>query len=233
MAEKKNLQTLKCQFHSHCSDDPVDAVKHSAKELIDEAARLKYQVLAITLHRKFHFSKKLSAYAEKKGILLLPGIEFEIDHKHILCINAKRKIEDVDSFDKLRMYRNKHPDSLIIAPHPFYPGPCLKNLLIENIDCFDAIELSWAQLRSYNPNKKAVAVGLKYDKTMVATSDCHILSHLDSAYCFVKCAKNPKAIVKAIRANKVQNFSPHSNIFKIARFFVQLSWQTFWRNRCK
>ncbi len=104
---------LKCQFHCHAFGDPVDFINYSPKELIDEAARLKYDVISITCHRKRLFNKDLEKYAKDKGILLIPGIEFEINKQHILGINVDKEIEKVDSFEKLK----KIPK---ISPQLFY-----------------------------------------------------------------------------------------------------------------
>ena len=41
---------LKADLHIHTGDDPVDRIPYSTLELIDRAAVLGYDVLAITLH---------------------------------------------------------------------------------------------------------------------------------------------------------------------------------------
>ncbi len=43
---------LKVELHSHTSDDPHDRIPYSAEQLIDRAAALGYDALAITLHDK-------------------------------------------------------------------------------------------------------------------------------------------------------------------------------------
>lgn len=221
---------LKCQFHSHCSGDAIDNINYSAKTLIKQAAKLNYTVLSITCHRKLLFSKGLQKYAKKKGILLIPGIEFEIDKKHILGINVDKKIMKVDTFAKLSKYKKSHPDCLIIAPHPFFPTRhCLKKILIKNIHLFDAIEISWAYTKTKNYNKKAIEVAKYFNKPIVATSDCHILNYLDAGYIHLDSKKNPKSIIKAIRNNKIEIHSKPTSYFKIARFFTQIVLQKILR----
>lgn len=219
---------LKVQLHCHCHGDPVDHINYGPKELIDEASRLEYDILCITLHRKLLFNKKLQKYAAKKGILLLPGIEFEINKKHILAINAHVDILNIDSFEKLAVYRQNHPETLIIAPHPFFPTKyCLQKDLIENILLFDAIEISWAYTKSKDFNKKAIELANRWRKPLVSTADCHILSHLDNGYTLVESKKDPRAIIEAIRKNKLKNFSKPTNYLKIVRFMMQIPLQTF------
>ncbi|MBI2634502.1 hypothetical protein HYW82_02425 [Candidatus Peregrinibacteria bacterium] len=212
---------LKCQFHTHVLGDPVDRIKYTANQLIDHAAMLHFDVLAITCHRKIIFTKELKEYAEKKGILLITGIEFEIGKKHVLGINIDEGIYEVDSFEKLRAYRANHPDCLIIAPHPFFPGPCLKKDLLNNIDLFDAIEISWAYTKTIDFNKKAIKLATKYNKPLIATADCHILNYLNIGYCLIDSARETDSVIKAIKQNKIQNNSHPATYREIADFFFQ------------
>ncbi len=222
--------SLKCQLHTHCHGDLVDNINYSAKKLINEAAKLNYDVLSITCHRKLLFNKDLQNYAKKKGILLIPGIEFEIDNKHILGLNVDKKITKVDTFIKLSKYRASHPDCLIVAPHPFFPTRnCLKNKLIKNIQLFDAIEISWAYTKTKNYNKKAVKFAKYFNKPLVTTSDCHILNYLDAGYIYLDSKKNPKSIIKAIKNNKIKIYTKPTGYFKIARFFTQMILQKILR----
>lgn len=217
---------LKCQFHSHCQGDPCDNISYSAKQLIDKAHELNYDVLAITCHRKLIFNKDLEKYARKKGILLIPAVEFEINQKHILGINIDREIEKVSTFEKLKNYRKSHPHCLIIAPHPFFPGKnSLKNDLVENIALFDAIEISFAYTRSKNYNLKGIQLAKHYQKPLITTADCHILNFLNIGYCLVQSPKNPQSIITAIKNNKIQNITKPTSYLKIARFFLQLTFQ--------
>jgi hypothetical protein len=55
----------------------------------------------------------------ERGILLIPGIEVPIDGRHVLVLNPPSYgvYSDFSSLSKL-----KCPESLIIAPHPYFPG---------------------------------------------------------------------------------------------------------------
>ena len=43
---------MKVELHTHSADDPVDRIRHTTLELIDRAAALAYNALAITLHER-------------------------------------------------------------------------------------------------------------------------------------------------------------------------------------
>lgn len=212
---KSQNKKLKCQFHAHCNGDPIDHISHSPKKLIDEAAKLNYDVLSITCHRKIIFTKSLENHAKKKGILLIPGIEFEIEKKHILCINAHPDIYEVKSFEDLKNYKDKHQNCLIIAPHPYFPGPGLKDDLEKNIQLFDAIEISWAYTKSKNYNEKALQIANKHKVPTLSTADCHILSYLDIGYFKIKSPKNIAQIFNNIKTGEIENFHKATSLKKI------------------
>ena len=69
---------LKVELHAHTSDDPVDRIPHTSRELIDRAADLGYHALAITLHERQLDIAPLRPYAADRGIVLIPGIERSI-----------------------------------------------------------------------------------------------------------------------------------------------------------
>ncbi len=192
---------LKCQFHTHAAGDPIDFIAHSPTDLIRKAAREGYDVLAITCHRKIVFSRSIERYAKRKGVILLKSVEFEINHMHILGINVDEDIYRVSSFEELAEYRTSHPDCLIIAAHPFFPGRvCLGKNLIKHIHLFDAVENSFCYTKLINFNKRIFAL----KKPVVATSDCHILEHLNLGHTLVEAKKNPTSIIRAVKAGKVQ-----------------------------
>ena len=65
---------LKVELHAHTADDPVDAVPHTTFELIDHAAALGYDALAITLHEQQLDLRRLAPYAAERGVVLIPGV---------------------------------------------------------------------------------------------------------------------------------------------------------------
>ena len=66
---------LKVDLHAHTADDPSEFIPHTAWDLIDRAAELGYQALAITLHDKQLDVAPLMSYAGDRGLLIIPGIE--------------------------------------------------------------------------------------------------------------------------------------------------------------
>jgi len=198
---------LKADFHIHTSEDPYDDwIKHSAKGLIDKASREGFDVLSITNHGIITYNEELTEYAKDKGILLIPGIEQHIDGKEVIIINAPKSIERVKTFMGLKEWKRKHPNMFVMAPHPFYPKRrCLKNDFFRNIDVFDGVEYCHYYCNGYNPyNKKAKNMAIKYNKTLIGTSDAHRLIQFNKTYSFIDADQDIDSVIKALKENKVE-----------------------------
>ncbi|MBW2966110.1 PHP domain-containing protein [Candidatus Woesearchaeota archaeon] len=220
---------LKTDFHIHTGEDPYDPwIKYSAREMINHAAKLGFEILSITNHHKIHYNKELAYYAKKKGILLIPGVETHINGKEVLLLNVKKpgKVNDFSGLEKLR-----NENVIVIAPHPFYPfGACLRQDLINNIKYFDGIEYSHFYLNSFNIfNKKAVDAAKRYNKTLVGTSDAHKFSQFNYTYSLVDCNKNIDSVFEAIKKGKVQIRSRRISYRTFSRVFFSIFFNGFRR----
>jgi len=202
---------LKTDLHIHTSEDPEDNIKHSAEELIDQAASKGFEVISITNHNGMFFNDKIREYAEKRGILLIPGVEIDIEGKEVLVYDPffkhKEEIMGVRSFEDLRELKKKS-DIFVVAPHPYFIKPdCVKNLLIKHIDVFDAVEYSHFYLKTVNWNRKGKKVADKYSKPMIGTSDTHFMWQLGYTYSLVDAEKDPMSVVQAIKNGEVEIIS--------------------------
>ncbi|RPJ05692.1 MAG: hypothetical protein EHM36_07960 [Deltaproteobacteria bacterium] len=198
----KGLRPLKADLHLHTAEDPCDRVPHTAKELISKAADEGFEVLAITNHQCLTFNQRLSSYARERGILLIPGMEVNVRHRHVLLLNppSGRKVPDFSSLSALR-----RPDTLIIAPHPYFPNPrSLNGYLLKNLKLFDAIEYCHFYSHRINFNQKAVAVSSLHGLPLVGNSDTHFLRQLGTTYSLIYAEKDPEAIFEAIRQRRIE-----------------------------
>lgn len=199
---------LKANVHMHTSDDPADVVSYSIYEAIDRASELGFDVLAITCHGKVAWTESYAQYAQERGILLISGIELSISKglgkpgKHVLLLGAIPQAESVRTFAELRAYRVAHPESLIIAPHPYFYGNfSLHDELEQHIDVFDAIEHSWFYGGPFNRNVHAREIAERYRKPFIATSDTHMLDHLEQNFSILEVAeKSEQDVLNAIRS---------------------------------
>jgi predicted metal-dependent phosphoesterase TrpH len=198
----KRPRPLKVDLHLHTAEDPNDRVSYTAKELISKAADQGFEVLAITNHECLTFNKRLSAYARERGILLIPGMEINVRHRHVLFLNPPpgKRVSDFSSLSALR-----RPDNLIIAPHPYYPNPrSLNGYLLRNLQLFDAIEYCHFYSSRINFNRKAVALSKLHGMPLVGNSDTHFLPQLGTTYSLIYAEKDPEAIFEAIRQRRIE-----------------------------
>lgn len=222
---------LKVELHSHTSDDPHDAIPHSAEQLIDRAAALAYGALAITLHGKQLDITRLAPYARERGLVLLPGVEAFIHGRDVLLINFPARAETVRSFQDVSRLKARHPKGLVVAPHPFFPAPrCLWGYLSRHADLFDAVELNAMRTRIFDPNRPAVRWAARHGKPMVGNGDVHLLMQLDTTYSLVDAEPDPDAICDAIRAGRVEVRTTPLGVIQAARVFGQIV-ATGWRGR--
>ena len=194
---------LKVDLHLHTSEDPADVITHDAYQLVNRAAELGFDALAITLHDRVLADARLVDYARDKGIVLIPGVERTIEGRHVLLINFPTGTDHVRTFGDLAALRARG-NGLVIAPHPFFPsGNALRSRVIEHADLFDAVEWSYFWTRGLNFNTKAALWARQHGKPLVASSDLHDIRQLGRTFSFVFADPNVDDICAALREGRV------------------------------
>src|SRR5947209_9518828 len=203
----------KTDLHIHTLDDPKDAVDYSAHQLLERARSLGFGVLAITLHDAVFNRQEVFADAAAIGILLIPAAEVRLRGADVILLNVTPKeIAELRNFDDLRQLRAQRGDSFFtIAPHPFYVfGGSIGPRLLDEIDCFDAIEICHFHKGLFNPNRRATRVARRFGKPLIATSDAHRLHAFGRHYTSIP--RPPKLSIKnvfsALRIGRIRLTSP-------------------------
>jgi predicted metal-dependent phosphoesterase TrpH len=196
---------LKVDFHVHTSADPVDNLPLDIVETIENAAGYGYDAIALTHHEAYYQdSAAAREAAERTGVLLIPGIEATVDNgAHVLVVNCGSEIEGVTSLAELA--RIKQPHHLVIAPHPYYPGPSLGDTLMDEwVDLFDAVEWSyfWNSM-TIKANWKAKEFAAKHGKVLLGTGDVHLADQMNHTFALVEAEKSVDSIIEAVRAGRV------------------------------
>jgi predicted metal-dependent phosphoesterase TrpH len=198
---------LKVELHAHTADDPVDVIPHTTTDLIDRAAALGYDAVAITLHDRQLDFEPWRSYAADRRIVLIPGIERTIEGKHVLLLNFDRGVEGVETFADLAALKAR-ADGLVVAPHPFFPGrTCLGNDLDRHAHLFDAVERHAVFTRQLDFNNRAEQWARVHGKPMVGNGDVHSLRQLGTTYSLVEAERDPVSICRAIAAGYVRVIS--------------------------
>ena len=214
---------LKADLHLHTAEDPLDDVRYTGKELISKAADEGFDVVSITNHHRITFNEDLLSHARERGILLIPGIELTIQRRHVLVLNPPPHIKcsDFPSLSNLR-----RPETLIIAPHPYFPGTySLNGHLLRHIGLFDALEYCHFYSQMINFNLRAVEVSDSFGLPLIGNSDAHFFSQLGSTYSLINAEKNLESVFAAIRQNRLKIVSrplKHFEMGSIANRFLRM-----------
>jgi len=185
---------LKVELHTHTADDPADQICYQTHELIERAATLRFDALAITLHDRQLDLDAFRSYAASLGIVLIPGIERTIEGRHVLLLNYSRAAESIGSFDALASLR-KRERGLVIAPHPFFPAlSALRGALTRHAELFDAVEWNGMFTRTVNFNAPAARWARRHGKPVVGNGDVHRLEQLGTTYSLVDADPDPASI---------------------------------------
>ena len=195
---------LKVEFHTHSGDDPIDTIPYSTLDLIDRAADLGYDALAITLHETQLDLRRFEAHAAERGVVLIPGVERTIAGRHVLLLNFRRGADEVRTFADLARLKSRER-GLVIAPHPFFPhSTCLGGDLERHGGLFDAVERNAMYTRAVDFNRRAERWAAAHGKPVVGNGDVHRLRQLGTTYSLVDAVPDADAICEAIAAGRVQ-----------------------------
>jgi predicted metal-dependent phosphoesterase TrpH len=165
--------------------------------------------LSITLHTRQFESEAATRYARERGILLIPGVEQDIEGCHVLLINFPKAAADrVRTFAELERLKEETAragdrETLVIAPHPFVPGGVtLKEKFWRHSRVFDAVEVSGFYHPKWNPNRKAIAAAEKLGLPLVGNSDTHTLEQFGKTWTEADCAQDAGSILKAVKSGR-------------------------------
>lgn len=216
---------LKVELHAHIDADPLDAVPHSARELIDRASALGYHALAITPHNRYFDPADDLEYARTRGLLLIGGIERTIAHAHVLLVNFPPACADVRTLDDVAALKREWPNGLVVAPHACFPTSSA--LGVKTLDryahVFDAVEVNAMFTRQIDFNAAAVRWAARHGKPLVGDGDVHLLAQLGTTYSLVDAHPEADAICAAIKAGRVRVQSEPLSLARAATHFSRMA----------
>lgn len=193
---------LKADLHTHCADDPMDAVGYSAEMLIDAISKLNVNVLAIACHTRVVYNAHLAEYARQRNVLLIPAVELDVDGKHVVVLNPDDEQARATTFAELRRLGRRN--AAIFAPHPFYRvRTAAGKRVMEFADIFDALEYSGVYLPIINPNRRAVRVARQLGLPMLGNSDTHMLPYRSHTFSWIEAEEaSIESVIDAIRKGR-------------------------------
>ena len=241
MNNSREDEWIKIDLHIHTLDDPKDVLDYSAHQLLERAKQLGFGVLAITLHDAVFDRAEVFADAARMGILLIPAAEVRLEGADMILLNVTpAEVAALKNFDDVRQLRGRRGSSIFtFAPHPFYVlGGSIGERLIEEIDCFDAIELCHFHKGLFNLNRRAAKVATQFDKPLIATSDAHQLHAFGRHYTSIPrpFQLTIENVFAALRNGPRRVVSPPASIIDLASmiyFFFFTHRVRIWRQRSR
>jgi predicted metal-dependent phosphoesterase TrpH len=183
---------------SHDCQIPVE-------ELLDHAEAEGLGAIAVTDHNVFGGALEAVELARDRDLLVIPGEEVKTaDEGEVIGLFLSEEIPRGMSFgDTVEAIRAQ--DGLVYVPHPFdrlhaIPGPATLHRHLAEID---VLEVYNARLLFEAYNDEALRFARKYDLTMGAGSDAHVLQGVGTGAMRMRAFDGPEEFLASLRGAQV------------------------------
>ncbi|HEV2591636.1 MAG TPA: glycosyltransferase [Gaiellaceae bacterium] len=190
-------------LHMHTSwshDCSMDAA-----ELVDHAIAEGLGAIAVTDHNVFGGALEAVDYAEGKDLFVIPGEEIKTDDQgEIIGLFLEREIPRGMSVpDTIAAIREQ--GGLVYVPHPFdrmhsIPDPRTLHRYLADVDVFEVYN---ARLLFEAYNDEALRFARKYNLTMGAGSDAHVLQGVGTGALRMRAFRDPEEFLLSLRTAEV------------------------------
>jgi hypothetical protein len=192
-----------CDLHMHtswshdCTVDPADLVMYA--EAIGLGA------VAITDHNVFGGALETAELAHRHDLVVIPGEEIKTDGQgEVIGLFLEREIPRGLSFaDTIAAIREQ--GGLVYLPHPFdrlhsIPDPATLHRHLADIDVFEVYN---ARLLFESYNDEAMRFATKYNLTMGAGSDAHVLQGVGTGGLRMRAFDGPEEFLLSLRSAQI------------------------------
>ncbi|MDX6452476.1 MAG: hypothetical protein QOH16_2525 [Gaiellaceae bacterium] len=190
-------------LHMHTSwshDCSIDAA-----ELVDHAEAEGLGAIAVTDHNVFGGALETVDYARGRDLVVIPGEEVKTDDQgEVIGLFLEREIPRGLSFgDTIDAIREQ--GGLVYVPHPFdrlhaIPDP---RTLHRHLADIDVLEVYNARLLFEAFNDEALRFARKYNLTMGAGSDAHVLQGVGTGALRMRAFRDPEEFLISLRTAEV------------------------------
>jgi predicted metal-dependent phosphoesterase TrpH len=184
--------------HSHdCSIEPVDLVAHAEEQGLG--------AIAVTDHNVFGGALAAVEAARRRRLTVIPGEEVKTDvDGEVIGLFLKEEIPRGMPFaDTIAAIREQ--GGLVYVPHPFdrmhaIPSP---RTLARHLADIDVLEVYNARLLFEGYNDEALRFARKYNLTMGAGSDAHVLQGVGTGALRMRAFRDPEEFLISLRTAEV------------------------------
>jgi predicted metal-dependent phosphoesterase TrpH len=193
---------LSAELHCH------SALSHDGRDeielLLEQAAAVGLDALAITDHDVLEASAEAADLAPAYGLVGIPGMEVTTAAGHLLALGVRERVPAGLPFaETIETIRGQ--EGIAVAPHPFQRsrhgvGPHISTDVLAGAD---AIEIYNSRLLTGRSNRQAERFARARDLPMTAGSDAHISEMIGQAVTEIDAAeRSAAALLEAIREGR-------------------------------
>ena len=184
--------------HSHDCSIPVP-------DLLDHAESIGLGAIAITDHNRFAGALEAQELARNRSLTVIPGEEVKTDNQGeviglFLQEEIPRGLTFAETIEAIRAQ-----NALVYLPHPFdrmhaIPDPRTLHRHLADIDVFEVYN---ARLMRESFNAEALRFARKYDLTMGAGSDAHVLLGVGTGALKMRAFNGPEEFLVSLRGAEI------------------------------
>ncbi|HXV56780.1 MAG TPA: glycosyltransferase [Gaiellaceae bacterium] len=183
--------------HSHDCAVPVEA-------LLDHAEAIGLGAIAVTDHNVFSGASEAVELARGRDLVVIPGEEVKTDAGEVIGLFLGEEIpRGMSMGDTIAAIREQ--GGVVYLPHPFdrlhtIPDASTLHRHLAEIDVFEVYN---ARLLFEGMNDEALRFARKYNLTMGAGSDAHVLQGVGTGLVRMRAFETPEEFLRSLRGAEV------------------------------
>ena len=194
---------ITCDLHMHTSWSHDCSIE--VDELLDHAEAIGLGAIAVTDHNRFGGAEEAVELARGRKLTVIPGEEIKTDGQgEVIGLFLREEIPRGLSFaDTIAAIREQ--DGLVYLPHPFDRMHAIPDArtLHRHLADIDVFEVYNARLLRESFNDEALRFARKYDLTMGAGSDAHVLLGVGTGALKMRAFHGPEEFLVSLRGAEV------------------------------
>jgi predicted metal-dependent phosphoesterase TrpH/glycosyltransferase involved in cell wall biosynthesis len=183
--------------HSHDCAVPVE-------DLLEHAERIGLGAIAVTDHNVFSGAEEAVELARARDLVVIPGEEVKTDAGEVIGLFIHEEIQrGLSMGDTIAAIREQ--GGIVYLPHPFdrlhtIPDPRTLHRHLAEIDVFEVYN---ARLLLEGMNEEALRFARKYNLTMGAGSDAHVLQGVGTGLVRLRAFETPEEFLISLRSAEI------------------------------
>jgi predicted metal-dependent phosphoesterase TrpH/glycosyltransferase involved in cell wall biosynthesis len=191
-----------CDLHAHTEHSYDCSVP--VADLLDRAEELGLGAIAVTDHDSFAGAREAVELARGRDLVVIPGEEVKTDSGEVIGLFLAEEIPGGMSMQRT-IAAIRDQGGLVYLPHPFdrrhtIPSPRTLHRHLGEIDVFEVYN---ARLLLEGYNDEALRFARKYNLTMGAGSDAHVLQGLATGLVRMPAFETAEEFLLALRSAEI------------------------------